>query len=122
MLSHVKFVDLPVHDQDRAIAFYTGNLGMVVAEDSPYQEDWRWVQLAIPGAATQILLVRRGTGASGASPALLLIPNDLDGACAQLRERGVALTQEPTEAPWNPGERYALFKDSEENTILLGSS
>ncbi|WP_353822303.1 hypothetical protein [Mesorhizobium sp.] len=30
-------------------------------------------------------------------------------------------TQPPSPAPWEPGATYALFRDSENNLIMLGS-
>lgn len=32
---HIQFAELPVFDQDRAIAFYVDNLGCEVASDAP---------------------------------------------------------------------------------------
>jgi lactoylglutathione lyase len=38
MFKYVKFAELPVVDQDRAVKFYTEKLGLSLARDSPYQE------------------------------------------------------------------------------------
>ena len=59
MIKYAKFVDLPVHDQDRAVDFYTTNLGLVMARDAPYRDGWRWLELSIPGAQTNLLLTRK---------------------------------------------------------------
>ena len=56
---YVRFAELPVVDQDRAVKFYTEKLGFRVAQDRPYQEGWRWITLEIPGAQTKILLTRK---------------------------------------------------------------
>ena len=51
---HVKFAQLPIYNQDRAINFYTENLDCEVVTDESYGEDhWRWIELAFPGAQTK---------------------------------------------------------------------
>ena len=137
-ITHVQFADLPVDHQDRAIAFYT-QLGPRVARDAPYQEGWRWVELEIPGARTRIRLSRRpATGAASAGegqrrgggerggsgadePALALEVDDVDAFHAAASAHGATFAQAPAEAPWSPGRRYALLRDSEGNTVLVQS-
>jgi lactoylglutathione lyase len=121
---HVQFSELPVADQDRAIAFYTGALGLRVVRDAPYQEGWRWVELEIPGARTRILLARRARSevpdeGSGRGPALALIVDDVDALHAAASGAGVTFVQGPAPAPWSPALRYALLRDSEGNTVLV---
>jgi predicted enzyme related to lactoylglutathione lyase len=121
VFKHVKFADLPVSDQDRAVAFYRDKVGLRVETDAAYGEGWRWIELAIPGAQTRILLSKRDDETSGTEPSLILVTEDLDGAYARLAEQGVVFTQPPTNAPWAPGERYATMRDSEGNLVLLGT-
>jgi lactoylglutathione lyase len=121
VFKHVKFADLPVSDQDRALAFYRDKVGLTVETDAAYGEGSRWIELAIPGAQTKILFSKRGDETPSAEPSLILVTEDLDGVYAKLAEQGVAFTQPPTDAPWAPGERYALMRDSEGNLILLGT-
>lgn len=122
MLKFVKFADLPVSDQDRALSFYTEKLGLTVAEDSPYQDGWRWIELEIPGARTRIWFDRRANEEASEMPSLILVADDVGATYEELKASGVEFTQPPTAAPWKPGQTYALFRDSENNTILLGSS
>ena len=35
MITHVKFVGIPVRDQQRALEFYTEKLGFAIATDQP---------------------------------------------------------------------------------------
>ena len=121
MFKHVKFAELPVVDQDRALRFYTEKLGLSVVVDSPYAADWRWLEFAIPGAATKILVTRR-EGAPRSEPAIILVVDDVDDAFAALKHKGVDFTQEPTSAPWASGETFALLRDSEDNIVMLGSA
>ena len=56
MIKAVKFVSIPVTDQDRALEFYTGKLGFRVITDSPFDATQRWIELGIPRADTKVVL------------------------------------------------------------------
>jgi len=118
---YVRFAELPVVDQDRAIEFYTEKLGFRVAQDAPYQEGWRWVVLEIPGAQTKVLLTRQRAGERRSSPSLVLTVDDVDGLYRQLQGKGVEFAQALTSASWNPAEMYAVLRDSEGNLVMIGS-
>lgn len=62
MLKFVRFAELPVADQDRALRFYTEKIGLKVVQDAPYIDGWRWVELEIAGADTRTLFARRSDG------------------------------------------------------------
>jgi predicted enzyme related to lactoylglutathione lyase len=120
MLRHVKFANLPVTDQDRALAFWRDRLGLAVATDEAYGEGWRWIELELPGAETRLVFTRRPDETPSAEPDLILICDDVDESFRDLMAKGVAFTQDPSDAPWRAGERYALFRDSEGNLVMLG--
>jgi predicted enzyme related to lactoylglutathione lyase len=121
MLRRVKFANLPVSDQDRALAFWRDRVGLTAATDEAYGEGWRWIELEFPSAETRIVFTQRPDGTPGTQPSLILICDDVDESFRELSAKGVEFTQEPTEAPWRPGERYALFRDSEGNLVMLGN-
>lgn len=123
MLKRINFQSIPVKDQQRALEFYRDRLGMVVQTDAPYGEGVRWIFMAIPGAQTMVhfaapdeVTVKDGT------PALCLVSDDVDGEAARLEAAGVAMTGGPADAPWQPGVRWAMFRDSEDNLVLIQSS
>lgn len=119
---YVRFAELPVADQDRAIAFYTENLGFRVVRDTPYEEDgWRWVILEIPGAQTKILLSRRPNTEEGDVPSLVLTVDDVHRWYEELKAKGVSFKTGPSRAMWNDAEVYAVLRDSEGNLVMLGS-
>ncbi|KRB52518.1 MAG: VOC family protein [Pseudomonadota bacterium] len=121
MFKHVKFSGLPVSDQDRAVAFYRDLMGLTLATDQQYGSGWRWIELEIPGSPTRILFERRLDEAPGEQPSLNIVVENVDTAYAALLAKGVVFDQDPIDAPWAPGERYALLRDSEGNLILIGS-
>ena len=121
MLRYPKFSELPVVDQDRAIGFYTEKVGLKVFVDTPYSGAWRWLEFAIDGAQTKILVTRR-EGKPREEPAIVFVVDDVEKEYARLKELGVEFTQTPAKAPWSAEETYALFRDSEGNIVMLGSA
>ncbi len=122
MLQYIKFTNLPVSNQRRAVRFYREKLGMRILQNTPYKPDWRWIELGIPGGETAIVLVPRPNEEPSDLPALVLAVDDVETTYEELQARGVIFTHGPRPAPWNPEQRFALFRDSEGNTVLIGSS
>ncbi len=120
MITHVKFVGIPVRDQDRAVAFYTEKLGFRVATDQPFDDTQRWIELSIPGGQTSVVLFtpnghedRIGTFFNGA-----FWCESVEHAYGELRERGVEFSSEPRTQPWGT---LAIFKDPDGNQFVLSS-
>jgi lactoylglutathione lyase len=122
MLKYIKFVELPVVDQDRAVNFYTEKLCLKVAQDEPYKDGWRWIELALPGAQTHILLTEQKSPPDPDTPQLVIITDDVEATFRKLSARGVEFTKPPANAPWNPGQMFAQLKDSEGNAIMISTS
>jgi predicted enzyme related to lactoylglutathione lyase len=119
---HIQFAELPVADQDRAIGFYRDNLGCVVAADAPMGADgWRWVELAFPGARTNLHFIRRTDTSPSLEPVLVFVDQDVVGTIRKLKANGVEIVTEPGEAPWQQGRTIAEFRDGEGNRMVLGS-
>jgi lactoylglutathione lyase len=54
----VRTVGIPVTDQDRALDFYVGVLGLEKRMDAPVpQLGGRWIEVAPPGSSTSLALV-----------------------------------------------------------------
>ncbi|NDO88830.1 VOC family protein [Cellulosimicrobium composti] len=88
-LTGVHTVAVPVADQDRALAFYTGTLGLEVRMDGELQEGFRWVEVAPPGAATSLALVAAGDGfPAGVDTGIRLTTSDAAADHAALGEAG----------------------------------
>jgi lactoylglutathione lyase len=121
MIKHIKFVELPVSDQDRALKFYTEILGFTVRKDSPYKDKWRWIELQIPGADTAALLTEKSSDKEPDKPSLVLVVDDVIDVHKALAAKNVRFTQEPTPAPWNKNQLFALLQDSEGNIVMIGS-
>jgi predicted enzyme related to lactoylglutathione lyase len=116
---HIQFAELPVHDQDRARAFYLDTLGFTLAADAPMAGDWRWIEVTPPGATTNLHFIRKHDASD--EPVLVLVDADIAGVIERLRAAGVEILSEPQDAPWQPGRLTAEFRDSEGNRIVVGS-
>lgn len=119
---HIQFAELPVFDQDRAKAFYVEHFRCEVVADAPMGAvGWRWIELRFPGAVTNLHFIRRADDVLSADPVLVLVDDGVVATVEALRARGVTITSEPAEAPWQPGRVAAEFCDSEGNRMVLGS-
>ena len=121
MITHVKFIGVPVADSARALAFYRDQLGFAVATDQPMGPGKRWIELRIGHSATRVVLFtpeghedRIGTFFNGS-----IACDDVEATYRQLQQRGVEFVEPPTAQPWGT---FAKFKDSEGNVFVLSSS
>jgi catechol 2,3-dioxygenase-like lactoylglutathione lyase family enzyme len=112
MFNRITHTFIHVLDQDEALDFYVGKLGMVVHTDAdlgfmrwltvtvPDQPDLQ-LGLMLPGPpayddATAVQ-IRELVGKGGAGGGVILETDDCQGTYERLREAGVEFTQEPTE-------------------------
>lgn len=121
MIKKVKFLGIPVANQDRALAFYTEKLGLTVLTDREFTEKQRWIELKIPGADTGLALFtpdglenQVGTFLNTAFETA-----SVERTYRELSEKGVEFLGPPTKESWGS---YVLMKDSEGNTICLSGS
>jgi catechol 2,3-dioxygenase-like lactoylglutathione lyase family enzyme len=130
----ISTVQLWVHDQDEALAFYTKKLGMEVRSDVtlPEMGDFRWltvapagqpdieiVLMAIPGTpvmdpetADQV----RALMAKGFAGTVFLTTDDVHASYEELKGRGVEFVEEPEERPYGID---SSFRDPSGNNIRL---
>lgn len=121
MITQLKFVGIPVSDQDRALAFYTDKLGFEISTDQPMGPGKRWIELRIARSATRVVLFtpdgqedRIGTFFNGAFAC-----DNVEATYRQLSARGVEFIEPPTSQPWGS---FAKFRDPDGNTFVLSSS
>jgi catechol 2,3-dioxygenase-like lactoylglutathione lyase family enzyme len=112
MLNRITHTFIHVLDQDEALDFYVGKLGMVVNTDADLG-NMRWLTVSPPDQPDlELALMRPGPPAyddataeqiralvakGGAGGGLIFQTDDCRGTYEQLRAAGVEFTQEPTE-------------------------
>jgi len=123
-----------VHDQDEALAFYTGKLGWEVRSDVtlPEMGNFRWlavgpadqadvsvVLMAIPGppvmdseTAEQVQTLM----AKGFAGTIFLTTDDVQSSYEELKGRGVEFTEPPEERPYGID---SGFRDPSGNSFRL---
>jgi catechol 2,3-dioxygenase-like lactoylglutathione lyase family enzyme len=119
MIKGIKFVGIPVSDQDRALAFYTEKLGFQVATDQPLGSQ-RWIELRIPGADTRVTLFTPPGHEKlvGSFLNLSLVADDVEKTYQELKAKGVEFREPPKKEEWGTS---LMLKDSEGNQLHVGS-
>ena len=120
MIRGIKFVGIPVRDQDVALKFYTEALGMKVATDQPFTEKQRWIELSISGAETGIALFTPDGHEKriGDFQSISFWCDDVFATAKVLKSKGVNFFKEPKNEPWGS---IAVFEDPDGNKFALSS-
>ena len=121
MIRKIKFLGIPVADQDRALAFYTHKLGFKIHTDQPMGPGRRWIELTIPGAETGVVLFtppghedRVGTFVNTSWEV-----DDIEATYNELTAAGVEFEGPPEVQPWGS---FLKLIDSEGNQIVLSKA
>jgi catechol 2,3-dioxygenase-like lactoylglutathione lyase family enzyme len=137
MLKQLTHVNVWVHDQDEALAFYTEKLGMELRDDVTLPElgDFRWLTVGLPGQPDAALALMAIPGApvfdddtreqvrtlmaKGAALGLFFSTDDCRTTYDELRSRGVEFTEEPSQRPYGID---AAFRDPSGNHVRMVQS
>ncbi|GAA3236810.1 VOC family protein [Streptomyces thermocoprophilus] len=118
----LEVIPLPVSDIDRARDFYRDKVGFHVDIDTEVMPGMRIVQLTPPGSGCSIALgdsiweMAKGPppGPPGSYQGLQLCVADIKAAHAELRERGLDVSEPVQYAP-DDGATFMYFKDPDGN-------
>ncbi len=133
MLKSLTNVNVWVHDQDEALAFYTEKLGMELRDDVtvPEMGNFRWLTVGVPGQDVALTLMTvpgppvfdeetsaklRELVAKGAAGGLFFATDDVQSTYEELKARGVEFQQEPTKQPYGID---AGFRDPSGNQMRM---
>ena len=136
MLKNLTNVNVWVHDQDEALAFYTEKLGMEIRDDVTVPElgNFRWLTVGLPGQDVALALMAvpgppvfdeetraqiTALMAKGAAGGLFFSTDDVRSTYGELSKRGVEFQQEPTEQPYGID---AGFRDPSGNQARMMQS
>jgi predicted enzyme related to lactoylglutathione lyase len=120
MIKQIKFVSVPVANQDRALDFYTEKLEFTIITDQPFDDKQRWIELRVPKAETRVVLFTtdEDKGRIGRFMNVSFTCDDLQKTYEELKGRGVEFVNPPKKEHWGS---YAIFKDSEGNSFVLSA-
>jgi len=137
MLKQLTNVQVWVHDQDEALAFYTEKLGLELREDVtvPEMGNFRWLSVGVPGQPDVAITLMAVPGppvfdaetrekvmelmAKGAASGLFFSTDNVQGTYEELKSRGVEFQQEPTEQPYGID---AGFRDPSGNSMRVAQT
>jgi predicted enzyme related to lactoylglutathione lyase len=137
MLKQLTNVQVWVHDQDEALAFYTDKLGLELRDDVtvPEMGNFRWLSVGVPGQSDVAIVLMAVPGppvfdeetrgqnmalmAKGTSGGLFFATDDCRASYEELSKRGVEFSQEPTEQPYGID---AGFRDPSGNQMRMVQS
>ena len=121
MIKAIKFVGVPVSDQQRALDFYTKTLGFRVITDQPFDDKQRWIELGVGRSGSGITLFTPEGQESriGTFTNISFVADDVMATCKELAAEGVTFIQEPQKADWGTA---AIFADPDGNQFVLGSA
>jgi predicted enzyme related to lactoylglutathione lyase len=120
MIRGIKFVGVPVSDQDVALKFWTEAVGLIVTTDQPFNEKQRWIELKVPGADTGIALFTPPGHENriGQFQSISFWCDDVFATAEAMKQKGVAFAQDPKKEHWGTS---SVFKDPDGNLYVLGS-
>jgi catechol 2,3-dioxygenase-like lactoylglutathione lyase family enzyme len=120
MIRGIKFVSIPVRDQDVALAFYTEALGFKVITDQPFTPTQRWIELLVPGAETGLALFtpEGQEDRIGNFQSISFWCDDVFATAAVLKSKGVTFAKDPKIESWGSA---AIFIDPDGNQFVLSS-
>jgi catechol 2,3-dioxygenase-like lactoylglutathione lyase family enzyme len=134
MLKQLTNVQVWVHDQDDALAFYTEKLGLELRDDVtvPEMGNFRWLTVGVPGQPDVAITLMAVPGppvfdaetqaqikalvGKGGGGGLFFNTDDCRRSYEELKSRGVEFGQEPTEQPYGID---AGFRDPSGNQMRM---
>lgn len=121
MIRRIKFVGVPVKDQDRALDFYVNTLGFILQTDQPMGPGRRWIEIRPPKGDTGIALFTPDghEGRIGTFTGISIECDDVRKTYDELRAKGVEFDKPPQEQPWGT---FTIMRDSEGNQFVLGTA
>jgi predicted enzyme related to lactoylglutathione lyase len=120
MIRGVKFVGVPVKDQDAALKFWTEKVGLKIATDQEMGPGQRWIELSIPGAETGLALFtpEGHEDRIGTFQSVSFWCDDVVTTAKALESRGVKFVKPPKKEEWGTA---AIFADADGNKFVLSS-
>jgi predicted enzyme related to lactoylglutathione lyase len=118
-IGQINLVAIPSTDQDRAIAFYEGQLGFEKRTDIPFGNSYRWVEVYPPSGTTGIALAPpREGGPTSVETGIILTTDDVDAVHAELKAAGVDVDAEVMRMG-DPIPPMFWFRDPDGNSLSI---
>ncbi|HZV50707.1 MAG TPA: VOC family protein [Candidatus Dormibacteraeota bacterium] len=113
-------VVVPCSDQDRAIDFYVGKLGLQKRIEVPFGNGYRWIEVGPAGGETTIALAPppHDREIGGRETGISLHTDDIDACHAELKAAGVDVDAEVSRMG-GPVPPLFWLRDPEGNVLMV---
>src|SRR5919201_796755 len=118
-LSKISTVVIPTADQDKALDFSVGILGFEKRADVRFHGEYRWIEVAPPGAATTIALAPPppdSAPAGNRETGIGFHTDDIDALHAELKDAGV---DDEVSRMGDPVPPLLWLRDPEGNSLMV---
>jgi catechol 2,3-dioxygenase-like lactoylglutathione lyase family enzyme len=117
-ITQLATVAVPVSDQEKALDFYVGTLGLEKRLDAPFGPGMRWIEVAPASAQTSIALPPLGSLTPGVDTGIRLTIDNADATHAELRDKGVDVDPEVLRFGEGVPPMFSL-RDPDGNTLYM---
>ena len=102
MITNIKFVSIPVRDQNRAVEFYTQKMGFKITTDQQFGPNQRWIEMKVGRGETGVVLFTPPGQEDrvGTFSGLSFVCDNVQKTYEELKARGVEFTETPEERPY----------------------
>jgi predicted enzyme related to lactoylglutathione lyase len=114
MIEYIGTVGVYVDDQERAVRFWTEQVGFEERRRVPMGNGMFWLEVAPRGAQSGLVLYPKKlmTNWSELKPSVVFQCSDIDAVYAALKDNGVFFAKELAQMPWG---KFASFLDLDGN-------
>jgi catechol 2,3-dioxygenase-like lactoylglutathione lyase family enzyme len=120
-LKELSLICIPCPDQDRALDFYVGQLGLEKRTDTPFGGGYRWIEVYPPNGTAGIALAPPPPGtetAGGLQTGITITTDDVDATHARLKEAGVDVDAEVARMG-DPVPPMFWLRDQDANVLMV---
>lgn len=105
-------------DQQKAVEFWTKQVGFEVHSEKPMGPNARWIEVGPKGAESCLVIYPKTMMEDWAErkPSIVFACDNVQKTYEEMTSRGVQFTQEPKQFPWG---MFAIFLDVDSNWFGL---
>src|SRR6185295_13661589 len=104
MITKIATAAVYVEDQQKAVAFWTNQVGFEVHLEKQMGPTAKWIELGPKNSESCIVIYPKAMMEDWAErkPSIVFESNNLRETYEEMRTRGVEFQQEPQDLPWGP--------------------
>jgi lactoylglutathione lyase len=118
MIKQIATVAVYVEDQQKALSFWTEQVGFEVTANRPMGPNASWIEVAPKGAQTRLVIYPKAMmpNWNELKASIVFECENIMGTYEALKANGVDFLEEPQQMPWGT---FVRFKDLDGNEFLL---